>query len=70
MDKLSLAKFIIANFNVREEEMLLIHAPTAALMVLAMMEDLGDEGEEEKTPKSWQFQRSLGAGYEHCDGLD
>jgi hypothetical protein len=52
MDKLSLVKFIIANFNVREEEMLLIHAPTAALMVLAMMEDLRNEGEEEKPPKS------------------
>ena len=52
MDKLSLVKFIIANFNVREEEMLLIHAPTAALMVLTMMEVPGDEGKGGKTPKS------------------
>ncbi len=48
MDRLSLVKFIIANFNVREEEMLLIHAPTAALMVLAMLEDLGNGDEEMK----------------------
>lgn len=52
MEKLSLVKFIIANFNVREEEMLLIHAPIAALMVLAMMEDSGDEGKVGKTSKS------------------
>jgi hypothetical protein len=52
IDKLSLAKFIIANFNVREEEMLLIHAPTAALMVLAMMEYPGGEGEGQETPRT------------------
>jgi hypothetical protein len=39
IDRLSLVRFILAYFNVREEEMLLIHAPTAALTVLAMIED-------------------------------
>jgi hypothetical protein len=38
-EKLSLVKFIIANFNVREEEMLMVHAPTTALAVLTMLED-------------------------------
>lgn len=33
LDKLALAKFIIAHFNVREEEMLLIHAPLTLLTV-------------------------------------
>lgn len=51
LDKLSLVRFIIANFNVREEEMLLVHAPTAALMVLAMMENLRKKDEGGSTPK-------------------
>jgi hypothetical protein len=38
-DKLSLVSFMIAHFNVREEEMLLIHAPLATLTILTMMED-------------------------------
>ncbi|KAF4628908.1 hypothetical protein G7Y89_g9243 [Cudoniella acicularis] len=38
-DKLSLVNFIIAHFNVREEEMLVIHAPLTTLTVLTMMED-------------------------------
>jgi hypothetical protein len=40
IDKLSLVNFIIAHFNVREEEMLLIHAPLATLSILTMLEDL------------------------------
>jgi Dopey, N-terminal len=39
MDKLSLVRFILAHFNVREEEMLLVHAPTATVAVLVMIED-------------------------------
>lgn len=38
-DKLSLVDFIIRHFNVREEEMLLIHAPLTALTMLTMLED-------------------------------
>lgn len=45
-DKLSLVNFIIAHFNVREEEMLLIHAPLATLTILTMLEDV-----TEKSPK-------------------
>jgi hypothetical protein len=52
IEKLSLVRFIIANFNVREEEMLLIHAPTTALMILTMMEDVNNADEEQKPPKA------------------
>ncbi|KAF6810329.1 cellular morphogenesis regulator [Colletotrichum sojae] len=39
LDKLDLVNFILANFNVREEEMITIHAPLTALSVLCMLED-------------------------------
>ncbi|KAM0554113.1 hypothetical protein ACHAPJ_006911 [Fusarium lateritium] len=38
-DKLSLVSFILANFNVREEEMITIHAPLCCLTSLAMLQD-------------------------------
>lgn len=41
-DKLSLVNFILANFNVREEEMITIHAPLCCLAALAMLEDSKD----------------------------
>jgi hypothetical protein len=39
VDKLSLVNFIIGHFNVREEEMLLIHAPLTTLTILTMLKD-------------------------------
>ncbi|GKT41980.1 protein dopey [Colletotrichum spaethianum] len=39
LDKLDLVNFILANFNVREEEMITIHAPLAALSILCMLEE-------------------------------
>ncbi|GKT55231.1 cellular morphogenesis regulator [Colletotrichum tofieldiae] len=39
LDKLDLVNFILANFNVREEEMIMIHAPLTALSILCMLED-------------------------------
>jgi hypothetical protein len=39
LDKLYLVNFIIGHFNVREEEMLLIHAPLTVLTILAMLEE-------------------------------
>lgn len=39
LDKLTLVRFILANFNVREEEMLLVHAPITALTLLAMLDE-------------------------------
>ncbi len=38
-EKLSLVSFIVANFNVREEEMVTIHAPLTCLAALYMLED-------------------------------
>ncbi|UNI14582.1 hypothetical protein JDV02_001198 [Purpureocillium takamizusanense] len=38
-DKVSLVNFIITNFNVREEEMITIHAPLTCVAALAMLED-------------------------------
>lgn len=39
LEKLSLAKFIISHFNVREEEMLLVHAPLTVLLILLILEN-------------------------------
>jgi hypothetical protein len=39
IDKLSLVNFTIAHFNVREEEMLVIHVPLTTLTILAMLGD-------------------------------
>ncbi|MBE3047891.1 hypothetical protein IMZ48_36350 [Candidatus Bathyarchaeota archaeon] len=37
MDKIALANFIISNFNIREEEMVTIHAPLTVLFILGML---------------------------------
>ncbi|RYP76103.1 hypothetical protein DL771_001927 [Monosporascus sp. 5C6A] len=39
-DKLSLVQFIMKHFNIREEEMVTIHAPLAVLSILAMVGDV------------------------------
>lgn len=39
-DKLSLVDFVLTNFNVREEEMVTVHAPLSCLGALSMLEDL------------------------------
>ncbi|KAI1499144.1 Dopey, N-terminal-domain-containing protein [Biscogniauxia marginata] len=39
-EKIALVQFIMAHFNVREEEMITLHAPLVALSVLAMLEDV------------------------------
>ncbi|KAI0018326.1 Dopey, N-terminal-domain-containing protein [Xylariomycetidae sp. FL0641] len=41
-EKMSLVQFIMAYFNIREEEMVTFHAPLAALSILAMLEDARD----------------------------
>ncbi|KAL6403574.1 Protein dopey [Ilyonectria robusta] len=41
-DKFSLISFVLANFNVREEEMITIHAPLSSLAALSMLEDWTD----------------------------
>ncbi len=39
-EKLSLVQFILKHFNIREEEMITIHAPLAAMSILAMLSDV------------------------------
>lgn len=38
-DKLALVQFILQHFNIREEEMVMVHAPLTALAILCMIED-------------------------------
>ncbi|KAK1754881.1 protein dopey [Echria macrotheca] len=47
--KLDLVKFILANFNVREEEMITIHAPLTVLSILCMMEETMEREKSSKT---------------------
>lgn len=47
LDKLSLVNFIIAHFNVREEEMLMIHAPLTTLTLLTLLEDAKERAEQQ-----------------------
>ncbi|GAP83534.1 putative cellular morphogenesis regulator [Rosellinia necatrix] len=42
VEKLTLVQFILAHFNVREEEMVTLHAPLAALSGLVMVEDVNE----------------------------
>ena len=44
IDKLNLVDFILTHFNVREEEMVTIHAPLTVLSILCMMEETKDKG--------------------------
>jgi hypothetical protein len=39
LDNLSLVRFMLGHFNVREEEMLVVHAPLSCLALLAMLGD-------------------------------
>ncbi|KAH8815002.1 Dopey, N-terminal-domain-containing protein [Xylogone sp. PMI_703] len=39
IDKLLMVNFIISNFNVREEEMLLVHVPLTALTILTILDN-------------------------------
>ncbi|KAI0154767.1 putative regulator of reproduction dopa [Xylariaceae sp. FL1272] len=41
-EKLALVEFIASHFNIREEEMVTLHAPLVALSVLAMIEDVSE----------------------------
>ncbi|CAK7268944.1 hypothetical protein SEPCBS119000_003317 [Sporothrix epigloea] len=41
-DKLALVKFIILHFNIREDEMAIVHAPLSALSILCMLGDIED----------------------------
>lgn len=45
-ERIALVHFIMSHFNIREEEMVTIHAPLATLSILAMLEDAKDRGHQ------------------------
>ncbi|KAJ8130775.1 hypothetical protein O1611_g2851 [Lasiodiplodia mahajangana] len=49
IEKLTLVQFIMTHFNIREEEMITLHAPLAALSSLAMVEDVGERIEKSES---------------------
>lgn len=59
VDKLSMVDFIISNFNVREEEMLLVHVPLTALAILDMLHDveMQTKGQETEYTSSVEVSR-------------
>ncbi|TGJ87804.1 hypothetical protein E0Z10_g968 [Xylaria hypoxylon] len=50
IERLTLVQFIMAHFNIREEEMVTLHAPLAALSGLAMVEDVSERTEKSQSP--------------------
>lgn len=53
-DKLALISFILNNFNVREEEMITVHAPLTCLASLAMLEDAKSRYKPGKSTDVWE----------------
>ncbi len=49
VEKLTLVQFIMTQFNIREEEMITLHAPLAALSSLAMVEDVSERTEKSQS---------------------
>ncbi|KAI1120919.1 putative regulator of reproduction dopa [Nemania abortiva] len=49
VEKLTLVQFIMTHFNIREEEMITLHAPLAALSGLAMVEDVSERIEKSQS---------------------
>ena len=64
IDKLSLVNFIVGHFNVREEEMLLIHAPLTILTIMAMLDDAKEKTQSVDSAISDHVSRlALSIGY-------
>jgi hypothetical protein len=51
-DKLDLVNFILANFNVREEDMITVHAPLTVLSILCMLEEAKEREKGSETQKT------------------
>ncbi|KAI1820779.1 putative regulator of reproduction dopa [Xylaria intraflava] len=49
-EKLALVQFVMTHFNIREEEMITLHAPLAALSAFAMVEDVGERTQKLQPP--------------------
>ncbi|KUJ22268.1 uncharacterized protein LY89DRAFT_606658 [Mollisia scopiformis] len=63
IDKLSLVKFIITHFNVREEEMLLVHAPLTTLTILTLFQKSEEKeiagNDDLRTPNTFKLALSI-----------
>ncbi|PHH61555.1 hypothetical protein CDD81_292 [Ophiocordyceps australis] len=47
-DKISLVNFIVANFNVREEDMVTVHVPLTCLAALTMLQEYNKQGQSQQ----------------------
>ena len=52
-EKLALVTFILNSFNVREEEMVTLHAPLSCIAVLSMLQDANERREGSKSIQNW-----------------
>ena len=59
MEKLELVSFILRTFNVREEEMVVVHAPLVVLALLVMLRELAHKGASEPLAKGFSLVESL-----------
>jgi len=59
MEKLDLVGFILRTFNVREEEMVVVHAPLVVLALLVMLRELAHKGASELLAKGFGLVESL-----------
>lgn len=59
MEKLELVDFILRTFNVREEEMVVVHAPLVVLALLVMLRELAHKGESELLANGFGLVESL-----------
>ncbi|RPB20116.1 hypothetical protein L211DRAFT_858876 [Terfezia boudieri ATCC MYA-4762] len=59
MEKLDLVDFILRTFNVREEEMVVVHAPLVVLALLVMLRELVHKGASELLAKGFGLVESL-----------
>ncbi|KAL1880805.1 hypothetical protein VTK73DRAFT_4975 [Phialemonium thermophilum] len=51
-DKINLVNFILTHFNVREEDMITIHAPLTVLSILSMLEEVANEGRSQQQSRN------------------
>lgn len=59
MEKLELASFILRTFNVREEEMVVVHVPLVTLALLVMLRELAKKGNTELLEHGFRLAENL-----------
>lgn len=60
-DKLDLVNFVVTHFNVREEDMITVHAPLTVLSILCMLEEAKERDEGSDAPKTLQVSLAVQA---------